>query len=286
LYLENNLTADAFTSARVEMMRVLSTTAAISLEKARLYDEMKQEVSRRRQAEGALREREARLRTMANAAPVMIWIAGPDAGLSFFNEQCLHFTGRSMEQMTGEGWIEDVHAEDRVVCTEAYLKAFQARETFQMEYRVRRADGVYRWIEDRGVPLNGPDGSFRGYVGSCVDITERRRGEQMLRTVTEGTASVTGSDFFSLLVRHLALALSVSHAFVAECRDGRRARSGPGAAERERETSSRSESETSPVPRASSESRQGRDTCNPHSRNMISACRGLPTEEPPASLSR
>ncbi|PYV28201.1 MAG: hypothetical protein DMG27_01925 [Acidobacteria bacterium] len=225
LYLENNLTADAFTSARVEMMRVLSTTAAISLEKARLYDEMKQEVSRRRQAEGALRESEARFRTMANAAPVMIWIAGPDAGLSFFNEQCLHFTGRSMEQMTGEGWIEDVHAEDRVVCTEAYLKAFQARETFQMEYRVRRADGVYRWIEDRGVPLNGPDGSFRGYVGSCVDITERRRGEQMLRTVTEGTASVTGSDFFSLLVRHLALALSVSHAFVAECRDGRRARS-------------------------------------------------------------
>src|SRR6266536_1058035 len=137
----------------------------------------------------------------------------------------MDFTGRSLQQMTGDGWVEDVHPEDRASCSKAYLDAFHKRQSFQIEYRVRRSDGEYRWINDSGVPLYGSDGSFRGYIGSCTDITERRRGEQMLRAITEGTAPVTGRDFFSSLVRHLAFALQVSYAFLAECRDGRHARS-------------------------------------------------------------
>jgi PAS domain S-box-containing protein len=225
LYLENNLTVDAFTPARTEMMRLLSTTAAISLEKARLYTEMKSEVARRRAAQEALEESEARFRTMANAAPVMIWIADPTARLTFFNQQYITFTGRSMLQLAGDGWFEDLHPEDRAGCRETYLDAFRNRQSLQIEYRVRRSDGEYRWINDSGVPLYGSDGSFRGYIGSCTDITERKRGEQMLQAVTEGTAPVTGRDFFSSLVRHLALALQVSYAFLAECRDGRHSRS-------------------------------------------------------------
>jgi len=129
-----------------------------------------------------LRESEARFRTMANTAPVMIWMSGPDGGCSFFNERWLEFTGKPLKREMGQGWSRGVHPQDRKHCLGTYRTAFTARRTFELEYRLRRADGEYRWILDTGTPLFGNDHSFAGYIGSCVDITERKQAEEALRT--------------------------------------------------------------------------------------------------------
>ena len=127
-----------------------------------------------------LRESEERFRLMADAAPVMIWSSGPDKQCTYFNQGWLAFTGRSMEQELGDGWAEGVHAEDLKRCLDTYHKAFEARQPFRMDYRLRRFDGEYRWILDTGVPIFESDGSFGGYIGSCIDITERKLAEQVL----------------------------------------------------------------------------------------------------------
>ncbi len=121
-----------------------------------------------------LRETEARFRTMADSAPVLLWMAETDALCTFFNQTWLDFTGRTLEQEWGVGWAEGVHFEDFQRCVDTYMAAFAERRTFEMEYRLRRADGAYRWVLDRGTPRYAPDGSFAGYIGSCVDITDRK----------------------------------------------------------------------------------------------------------------
>jgi len=140
-----------------------------------------EDITERKLADEALRSSEARFRTLANTAPVMIWMSGPDGGCSFFNERWLEFTGRPTEREVGQGWVEGVHPDDRERCLDSYRSAFGARENFEMEYRLRRADGDYRWILDTGTPLWGPDKSFAGYIGSCADITERKQAEEALR---------------------------------------------------------------------------------------------------------
>jgi PAS domain S-box-containing protein len=96
----------------------------------------------------------------------------------------LEFTGRSFEQELGNGWTESVHPEDLERCLETYTKAFDQRESFQMEYRLRRHDGEYRWLLDLGVPRLGADGSFTGYIASCLDVTQRRLAEEALSSVS------------------------------------------------------------------------------------------------------
>ena len=135
------------------------------------------DITRRKEAEVALRESEGRFRTMADTAPVLIWMSGPDKLCTFFNKGWLDFTGRTLEQEFGNGWARGVHGKDFDHCLEIYTSSFDARREFMMEYRLRRHDGEYRWVLDSGVPRFAPDGTFLGYIGTCIDITERKQTE-------------------------------------------------------------------------------------------------------------
>jgi PAS domain S-box-containing protein len=138
-------------------------------------------LTRSLRAQRALRASEARVRLVADRAPVMIWTARPDTTLDFLNHTCVEFTGRTLEQLVNEGWLDCVHPDDLDHCLNTYGPAFEAREPFFMEYRVRHADGGYRWLLATGVPKYGADGSFAGYIGCDVDITERRIAEDRTR---------------------------------------------------------------------------------------------------------
>jgi PAS domain S-box-containing protein len=118
--------------------------------------------------------------TLVEQAPILIWRAGLDMGCDYFNERWLAFTGRTMEQERGNGWAEGVHPDDLARCLEIYTSAFAGRRVFEMEYRLRRHDGAWRWIFDRGVPSFGPGGAFQGYIGSCIDVTDRVDAERAL----------------------------------------------------------------------------------------------------------
>jgi PAS domain S-box-containing protein len=123
------------------------------------------DITARVQAEAALRSSEARFRTMVDAAPVLVWMAGPDMGCTYFNQGWLAFTGRTLEQERGDGWTEGVHPDDVARCLATYHTACAARQPFAMEYRLRRADGAYRWVLDRGVPLVEPGGTLAATLG-------------------------------------------------------------------------------------------------------------------------
>ena len=136
---------------------------------------------RMKRVEGNLRESETRFRLIADAAPVLIWIAGTDKRCTYFNQGWLNYTGRTLEQERGDGWAEGIHPDDYERCLRTYVDAFDRREPFTMEYRLRRADGGYGWIVDQGMPLWDSDGQFRGYIGACVDISDRKHVETKLR---------------------------------------------------------------------------------------------------------
>jgi PAS domain S-box-containing protein len=121
---------------------------------------------------------------VANAAPVMIWMSGPDKLCTYVNQPWQTFTGRSIHDELGNGWAEGVHAEDSEQCMETFAKAVDQREPFEMEYRLRRYDGEYRWVLDLGVPRFNANGSLAGYIGSCLDVTERKLAEEALSSVS------------------------------------------------------------------------------------------------------
>ncbi|MHC0061949.1 PAS domain S-box protein [Nostoc sp. UIC 10890] len=143
------------------------------------------DISDRKRAEAALRESEARFRQMADTAPVLIWMSGTDTLCNYFNKPWLDFTGRTLEQEIGNGWTEGVHPDDFQRCLDTYTNAFNARQKFTMEYRLRRFDGEYRWVFDTGVPRLAATGEFLGYIGSCVDIHDRNLAEKALRDSEE-----------------------------------------------------------------------------------------------------
>jgi PAS domain S-box-containing protein len=122
---------------------------------------------------------------LVERAPIMIWRANTTAECDYFNERWLQFRGRRMEQECGNQWLEGVHPEDLQRCLATYLDAFGKREPFEMEYRLQRHDGDYRWILDRGAPFFGENREFQGYIGSCIDVTDRIEAQRALDEARE-----------------------------------------------------------------------------------------------------
>ena len=139
------------------------------------------DVTARLSPEQVRRESERRFRAMANAVPVMLWSGSPRILRDWFNATWLEFTGRALDAETGEGWMEAVHGEDAQRCRDLLLSAFEARRAFRIEYRLRRADGEYRWLFDSAAPIHGLDEQFLGFIGCAIDITDRKRAEEALR---------------------------------------------------------------------------------------------------------
>ncbi len=129
-------------------------------------------------------------RALVEQAPILIWRANTDSLCNYFNERWLAFRGRTLEQEYGNGWAEGVHPDDFDRCLKIYLDSFNNREIFEMEYRLMRYDGVYRWIFDKGVPYYNDNGEFAGYIGSCIDVTERVDAQEALRLKLENELRV------------------------------------------------------------------------------------------------
>ncbi|HEY7001251.1 MAG TPA: PAS domain-containing protein [Candidatus Udaeobacter sp.] len=142
-------------------------------------------IDERKTGETDLRESEGRFRIVADAAPVLIWMSGADKLCTFFNKPWLKFTGRTLKQELGNGWAEGVHPDDLQRCLNTYTEAFDARKPFVMQYRLRRYDGEYRWVSDQAVARHDQQGTFAGYIGSCVDITDLMSKDEALHEFEE-----------------------------------------------------------------------------------------------------
>lgn len=160
-----------FDAEQLGVLLRLTDLASITLSNTRLLAE--------------LQESEQRFRSLADTAPVLIWIAGPDKLFSYFNKPWLEFTGRTMEQELGTGWTKGVHADDLSKYQQSYEAAFIERKPFSMEYRLRRNDGAYRWVVDKGIPRFSPAGDFQGYIGTCIDIDEMKQANELVLANTK-----------------------------------------------------------------------------------------------------
>ena len=137
------------------------------------------EIEERKRAEQALSESEERFRLMADSTPVMIWMSGINRQCDWFNRPWLEFTGRTLEHQLDGGWTEGIHPDDLQRCLHIYQSSFDVRKDFSMEYRLRRADGEYRWVLDMGTPRFKGDGSFAGYIGSCIDVQDSKAAQEV-----------------------------------------------------------------------------------------------------------
>lgn len=124
-----------------------------------------------------LRASEERFRHLADTAPILIWISDANKSHTWVNRPFLEFTGRPLDQHLGTSWMEAIHPDDRERCLKAYESSFETREPFEIDYRLLRHDGVHRWVMDRGTPLFGAEEIFLGFIGSIIDINERKEAE-------------------------------------------------------------------------------------------------------------
>ncbi len=147
---------------------------------------------------------ENQYKTIVESAPNLIWRSGKDALCNYFNTTWLNYTGRTMAQELGNGWAEGVHSDDFDRCLNIYLNAFEKREPFEMVYRLKRYDGEYRWIHDRGVPFYDDSNEFGGYIGSCIDVNEQVTGETWKAMAQrDGLTGVFNRQFFDQEARKL-----------------------------------------------------------------------------------
>jgi PAS domain S-box-containing protein len=166
------------------------------------------DITARKEAEERARESEGKFLVMANSAPISMWASGSDKACTFCNQAWLDFTGRPLEEQLGNGWAESLHPEDCAGFVKVYEDAFDAREPFTMEYRVRRHDGQYRWISDHGVPRYDAERNFLGYIGTCVDVTEKKEAEAKAERSQEELAHVSRVSILAELAGSLAHELS------------------------------------------------------------------------------
>ncbi len=145
------------------------------------FDGVTLDITARRRMEDAVRESEERFRNMADHAPVMIWMTDAAASCTYLSESWYTFTGQAPETALGLGWLDATHPDDRADADEIFLGANERHEAFRLDYRLRRADGSYAWAIDSATPRFGPDGEFLGYIGSVLDITERKHMEDALK---------------------------------------------------------------------------------------------------------
>ena len=156
-----------------------------TLDRLQLVAQVFSGVLARKRAGEALGASEGRFRTVADDAPVMIWMTGPDKACTWLNRQWLEFVGKPMAEQLGDTWASNLHPEDVEASLRTFRTSFDARQRFSMEYRLRRHDGVWRWVLDTGMPNYASDGTFNGYLGSGVDITEQKQGKLDLERALE-----------------------------------------------------------------------------------------------------
>ena len=196
-----------FTPPQITIIVVFTTTGVLlsivceSMRRARLHAEAANE---------EVRASEKRFRSLADNAPILIWIADTANSSTWFNRAWLEFTGRTIEEESGTGWTSGIHPDDFHRCVKTYTTSIEAREPFEMDYRLRHHDGTYRWIVDRGTPMFSAAGAFIGYMGGCVDIHERKEAEQSseARLQTERSARAEAERIALLKDEFLA---TVSH---------------------------------------------------------------------------
>lgn len=165
-------------------------------------------IAQRKEVESRLRESEDRFRNMANSAPVLLWITGRDALCEFVNQGWLELTGRSLEEVAGQGWRQDVHPDDLQHVLDTYQAAFQARQPFEIECRLRRHDGDYRWIANKGALRHAANGDFLGYIGSAIDITDRKQAEERARLLSHAQRLVVMGELSAAIAHEVRQPLS------------------------------------------------------------------------------
>jgi len=214
-----------------ELIRKDGTTFHVSLSATAIYGPDGEylmsrstlfDISERKLVEKRLAESEERFRTMADQAPIMIWMADAQdkpgyRGCDFFNQQWHDFTGLPLEWTGGRGWLEIVHPDDRKLCLEAYQRAFRKMRPFKREYRLRRYDGAFRWVLDSGVPRFTEEGSFLGFIGTCIDITDHKLFEDIREELEHVDRLNIAGEMASSLAHELSQPLSAANNYLDAC---------------------------------------------------------------------